>query len=167
MPDGNLPVRQPPAAAQGIAIIGMACRLPGAATPEEFWRIISSGTDMVRHFSRAELEAMGVPASEAAAERFVPAGAVLDGIDLFDAAFFNLIPRHAELLDPQQRLLLECAWEALESAGRTPEDCAGGVGVYLSVTRSSYPQGPLKTEAESLVALASADKDYAALRVSY
>ena len=150
-----------------IAIIGMACRFPGAPSLSAFWNNLCAGIESVRSFERDELKALGVPDAELNHPSLVPAGGVLDGVDRFDAEFFQFIPRHAELLDPQQRLLLECAWEALEQSGHNPERVPGSTGVYLSVARSTYPQGPLRSAVESLVALSGADKDYAAARVSY
>jgi acyl transferase domain-containing protein len=126
--------------ANDIAIIGAAGRFPGAADVESCWRNLCGGVESVRRYSDEELLAAGLTREEIAHPRFAPFGAALDGADLFDADFFNFIPRHAELLDPQQRLLLECAWELMEGAGYDAESYAGSVGVYLSVARSGYRQ---------------------------
>ena len=139
-----------------VAIIGMACRFPGAPNPRAFWRNIRDGIESIRR----------IPVEHSPPD-FVPFGGVLDGAEEFDAEFFRIIPRHAEMLDPQQRLLLECAWEALESAGYDPEQVPGATGVYLSIARSSYPQSEPRTAVERLVAYASEEKDYAATRISY
>src|SRR5258708_1598193 len=110
---------------------------------------------------------MGVSPAELRDPRFVRSGAALDGIDLFDAEFFGIVPRYAELLDPQQRILLECAWELVERAGYDPDSYAGSIGVYVGTNRSMYDQGTLRSATERMVAYASQDKDYAASRISY
>ena len=68
----------------------------------------------------------------------MPAGGVLDGPELFDAAFFGVSPREAELMDPQHRLFLECAWEALEAAGYDPQRTGGTVGVFAGASKGDY-----------------------------
>ncbi|MDQ5908350.1 MAG: hypothetical protein QG599_441, partial [Pseudomonadota bacterium] len=150
-----------------IAVIAVACRFPDADTPEIFWRNLLAGVESIRHFSPAELETLAGATPPPGDQRWVPAGAVLNNVDQFDAGFFGFIPRHAELLDPQQRLLLECAWEALERAGYCPDSYPGAVGVYASIAKSSYSQGPLHAPVERLVAYAGEDKDFAATRISY
>ncbi|MGZ8852141.1 MAG: AMP-binding protein, partial [Thermoanaerobaculia bacterium] len=103
-----------------VAIVGMACRFPGAANVDEFWQLLRDGCDALTHFSVAELLAAGVDPSAVEHPSYVRAGMVLDDIESFDAEFFGIPAREAELMDPQQRLLLECAWEALEDAGHAP-----------------------------------------------
>src|SRR5262245_3643052 len=93
-----------------IAIIGMACRFPGAPDVESFWRNLRDGVESVRFFSDEELSATGVPPELLQDERYVKACATLDGVELFDAPFFGMTPREAEITDPQHRLFLECAW---------------------------------------------------------
>ncbi len=101
--------------ASGVAVIGMACRFPGAPTVEQFWRNLKEGRESITFFDVDELE----PDLRQLAKHphYVRAGAIIDDIDLFDAAFFKMSPREATLMDPQHRLFLECAWTALESAG--------------------------------------------------
>ncbi|MFI9627927.1 type I polyketide synthase [Streptomyces sp. NPDC052042] len=115
-----------------IAVIGMAFRLPGADTPEEFWRVIRDGTDRVTRFTKEELAAAGVPAEQYRAADFVGASGVLDGIAGFDARHFGMSAREAQLTDPQQRMFLECAQHALENAGYPVERDGSRVGVYAS-----------------------------------
>ncbi|MFD8470758.1 type I polyketide synthase [Streptomyces globisporus] len=100
-----------------IAVIGTALRFPGADTPEAYWRDIRAGRSRVRRFTRAEFAAAGVPAAEYERPGFGGASAPLEGVDGFDAGFFGMSGREAELTDPQQRLFLECCFHALEDGG--------------------------------------------------
>jgi acyl transferase domain-containing protein len=105
----------------GIAIIGGACRVPGASDLDAFWHNLVSGVDAIRTYTDAELRAAGVDEALLTDPRYVRAAGHLDGIDLFDAEFFGYEPAEAALIDPQHRLFLEEAWTALERAG-----CNGG-----------------------------------------
>jgi acyl transferase domain-containing protein/acyl carrier protein len=115
-----------------IAIVGMACRFPGADTPEEFWRVLERGEDHVRR----------IPDERVVGEwpQDVPRWAgVLDSVDGFDPEFFSISPREALSLDPQQRLALEVSWEALEDAGIIPGSLHGSrTGVYLGLCFLDY-----------------------------
>src|SRR6185312_1597440 len=121
-----------------LAIIGLSGRFPGAPNVETFWRNIAAGVKSIRFFTAEELAAAGVERALLEHPNYVKAGAVLDGIDLFDAPFFGLAPREAELMDPQHRLFLECAWEALEDAAYDPGTYRGLVGVFGGTGFSSY-----------------------------
>src|SRR5207342_615453 len=96
----------------------------------EFWDNLRNGVESIRSFSRSELEVSGVPQSAFDNPDFVPAGSVIEDVDLFDASFFGFSPREAESVDPQQRIFLETAWHALEDAGYYPESFPGLIGVY-------------------------------------
>src|SRR5579859_3304212 len=124
------PNEHDPADETAIAIIGMSGRFPGASDVQTFWRNLADGIKSIRFFSQQELEAAGVERSLLEHPNYVKAGAILDGIDLFDAAFFGYTPREAAIADPQHRLFLECAWEALEDAAYDPETYKGLVGVF-------------------------------------
>ena len=116
-----------------IAIVGMACRFPGGADLEAFWRFLEAGGDAVTEGRPDRL--FVDPETEAA--RFF--GAYVEGMDQFDAEFFRIAPVEAELLDPQQRLLLETSWAALEDAGLDPGGLRGSrTGVYGGFCRSDY-----------------------------
>ncbi len=121
-----------------IAIIGMACRFPGAATPEEFWDNLAAGVDSVRPFSAQELREWGADPAQLGDPRYVPMHGVVDGIGEFDADFFQFSQRDATLLNPQHQMFLECAWEALERAGYDPRSTPGTVGVYAGAGRNGY-----------------------------
>src|SRR5262249_17952290 len=122
----------------GIAVVGLACRFPGAPDPGAFWRNLRDGVESVTFFSRAELLSGGVPPALVDAPRYVPPKAVPEGIELFDAGFFHLTPREAERMDPQHRVFLEVCWEALESAGCDPSRYRGPIGVFAGETLSTY-----------------------------
>ncbi len=119
------------AAPSGIAIIGMACRFPGAANHRAFWRNLCDGIESITALTDAELAAAGVPAELLQDPSYVKAASILADFDQFDAAFFEYSPAEARLMDPQQRLLLEIAWEAFEDAGYRPGAAARPVGVFV------------------------------------
>nr|VFJ47074.1 MAG: amino acid adenylation domain-containing protein [Candidatus Kentron sp. FM]VFJ50934.1 MAG: amino acid adenylation domain-containing protein [Candidatus Kentron sp. FM] len=119
-----------------IAIIGLACRFPGADTPARFWQNLRDGVESIRFFSDGELE--GIDPALLADPGYVKAGAVLPDVDRFDAAFFGYSAREAQMLDPQQRLFLECAWEALERSGYDPALFPGTIGVYAGSGMNTY-----------------------------
>ena len=108
------------AAAGGqIAIVGMACRLPGAPDPAALWRLLERGESAVGEIPDERFELAGAALDDelVAAHPGMRFGAFLDQVDRFDAAFFGISPREAAAMDPQQRLVLELGWEALEDAG--------------------------------------------------
>jgi amino acid adenylation domain-containing protein len=155
-----------------VAIIGMAGRFPGASGLDAFWRLVLDGVEALETFSDRDLEAAGVPETLRRNPRYVRRGTVLDDIDQFDAAFFRLSPRDAQVLDPQHRLFLECAWEALEHAGYAAGTGSSSVGVYGGVGLGSYlPQigrDPALAEAVGpYQVMLSNEKDFLCSRVSY
>src|SRR5215471_1481111 len=121
-----------------IAIVGMAGRFPGAPDIDAFWRNLREGVESVIRFTDEELLQAGVDPAALSDPTYVKAGAVLEDVDLFDAAFFGLTPREAQIMDPQQRLFLETAWNAIESAGYNPESYDGAIGVYAGSAISTY-----------------------------
>ena len=100
-----------------IAIIGMAGRFPGADTLEQYWDNLLRGVESITFFTNEELLAAGCDPGKVRHPRLVRARGLLRDVDLFDATFFGMSPREAEITDPQQRVFLEIAWEALERAG--------------------------------------------------
>ncbi|WP_275527309.1 type I polyketide synthase [Herbidospora mongoliensis] len=131
--------RPAPAAALGdpIAIVGMACRLPGAvASPADLWRLVSTGQDAVSAFPADRNWPVDVVTGDAARGGFV------DGATEFDADLFGISPREALAMDPQQRLLLESAWAAFESAGLPASHLHGTpTGVFIGAAASQYGLG--------------------------
>ena len=118
----------------GVAIVGIACRFPGAPDQAAFWQNLCSSVESVSTLSDEELLASGVPAEALRDPSYVKAASLLADIDQFDASFFEYSPQEARLMDPQQRLLLEVAWEAFEDAGQPVGGAGAGVG-RLSVAR--------------------------------
>lgn len=123
---------------EGIAIVGMSGRFPGARNLDEFWRNLRDGVESVSFFSDEQLKAAGLDPAVRRDPTYVGAGGILEDIDLFDASFFGFNPREAEAMDPQQRLFLECAWETLENAGYDPAKYPGSIGVYAGTGFSTY-----------------------------
>jgi len=122
---------------EGVAIIGMAGKFPGARSVAEFWRNQLQGVEAISHFRAEDLEIPDA-AGVAQAPNYVMARSVLDDVDLFDPEFFGILPREAELMDPQQRLFLECCWQALEDGGYDPFAYSGLIGVYAGSSQSTY-----------------------------
>ncbi|GAA0223791.1 type I polyketide synthase [Cryptosporangium japonicum] len=114
-----------PAVTRAVAVVGVACRLPGAPDPDAFWSLLVEGRD-----------AIGLPPADRHADSDSGwagrrAGYLTD-VDRFDPAFFGLSPREAAAIDPQQRLMLELGWEALEDSGAVPASIRGdAVGVFV------------------------------------
>jgi phthiocerol/phenolphthiocerol synthesis type-I polyketide synthase E len=156
-----------------VAIIGMAVRLPGAASVSEFWKNLCDCVESVSFPSKEELRRMGVPPETLRDPRFVGAIPLLKDIDCFDANFFGYSPREAEMLDPQQRLFLECAWESLEAAGYCPNNYDGLIGIYAGASVSSYllynllPNLPDRHSEDNFEAMIGNDKDFLSTRVAY
>jgi amino acid adenylation domain-containing protein len=121
----------------GVAIIGMAGRFPGAADVAAFWRNLRDGVESITRFSDDELED-AFDRSVRDDPNFVRAHAVLDGVEMFDAGFFGMRAREAELTDPQHRVFLECAWQALEDAGYDPARYKGAIGVFAGCSMNTY-----------------------------
>ncbi|MBP2329150.1 acyl transferase domain-containing protein [Kibdelosporangium banguiense] len=118
---------------RSIAVIGLACRLPGAGSPAAFWQVLRDGVDAVTEVPDGRWPAGDEPF--AGARR----GGFLDQVDGFDAGFFGISPREAAAMDPQQRLVLELGWEVLEDAGIAPDRIAGRrTGVFVGAIGDDY-----------------------------
>ena len=122
-----------------IAIIGMAVRLPGQVhTPDDFWRLLQHGGTAIGTMPEERCSWLSEPVL-AADKPYLRAGGFLQRLDEFDAAFFRISPREAELLDPQQRLLLELGWEVMEDAGYKPALLSGSdTGVFIGACHFDY-----------------------------
>ncbi len=122
-----------------VAVIGVACRLPRAADPTEFWRLLAEAgcaiTEPPPGRGATEPPGPGGPADAFRSTR----GGFLPAVADFDADFFRIPPRDAAAMDPQQRLILELGWEALEDAGIVPAELAGrSVGVFVGAMADDY-----------------------------
>jgi acyl transferase domain-containing protein/acyl carrier protein len=121
-----------------IAIIGIAGRFPRAGNPEELWRRLSNGEDCISFFNDEELRIEGVDERLLSLSNYVRASPVIEGIEYFDAAFFGVTPRDAELMDPQHRLFMESCWEALENAGYDPSRYSRDIGLFAGARTDTY-----------------------------
>jgi amino acid adenylation domain-containing protein len=121
-----------------VAIVGMAGRFPGARDLATFWHNLASGVDSISAFTDAELREFGVPDHTLHRPDYVKRRGRLDAPFDFDAEFFRIGHREAELMDPQHRLFLECAHQALEDAGYDPLRHAGAIGVYGGCGDATY-----------------------------
>ncbi len=123
---------------QGIAIVGMACRFPGAPDLDGFWRLLEAGENAVTDGRRDPGPWNGASGDPDNPDPGSRVGAFVDGIDQFDAGFFRIRPIEARMMDPQQRMLLETTWQALEDGGIDPASLKGSrTGVYSGIGGSS------------------------------
>ncbi|ANW65794.1 polyketide synthase [Mycobacterium sp. djl-10] len=133
---------EPQPAPEPIAIVGIGCRLAGdVTTPAQFWQFLLDGGSAVREIpaDRWEPYLRRDPRNAAVLKETTPWGSFLDDLAGFDAEFFGVSPREAELMDPQQRLAVEVCWEALEHAGIAPRSVAGSdTAVLMGVNSDDY-----------------------------
>jgi acyl transferase domain-containing protein/acyl carrier protein len=161
-----------PSTSTQVAVIGMSGRFPDAPTLDAFWTNLANGVESIRRFSERELIESGEDAAAVRDPWYVRAGVLLDGIDLFDAGFFGMTPREAEITDPQQRLFLECCWEAMEDAGYDAAREPLRVGVFAGASMSNYLESLYRNQdilraAGMYQILLNNDKDHLPTRVSY
>jgi amino acid adenylation domain-containing protein len=121
-----------------IAVIGLAGRFPGADDVEGLWRVLSAGVEAITFLSDEELMRSGISSEVFNDSRYVRARGILNGSDLFDAAFFGYSPREAQLMDPQQRLFLEGAWQTIEDGGYDCSRFPGRIGVFGGTGVDTY-----------------------------
>ncbi|MCX6366321.1 MAG: polyketide synthase [Armatimonadetes bacterium] len=145
---------------QGIAVVGITGRFPGAPDLETFWQNVSQGVCSLERFAATD------------DPHYVPVRGTLEGAEAFDAGFFGFQPREAEATDPQQRVFLEACWSALEDAGYVPESFPGNIGVWAGMSNNTYwhlvRQNPeLERTAGAITVMLGNEKDYVALRVAY
>ena len=159
-------MNEDPQAPEAIAVIGMAGRFPGASNPDEFWQNLIAGKDGITRFPGR---------TEADGSKYVGARSMFDNPDMFDAPFFGIYPKEAELMDPQHRVFLECSWEALEDAGYDPAAYPGMIGVYAGLSLNTYLLHNLGKGKElaknyqvgEYQTMLGNDKDFLPVRVSY
>ncbi|MBL1082492.1 SDR family NAD(P)-dependent oxidoreductase [Streptomyces actinomycinicus] len=131
-----------------VAVIGMGCRYPGGVrTPEDLWRIVDEGIDVVTEFPTDrgwDVEAIYDPEPGAPGKSYVRHGGFLHDAAECDPAFFGISPKDAPGTDPQQRLLLEVTWEAFERAGIDPTTMKGTpTGVFVGLMHHDYTGGTI------------------------
>lgn len=159
---------------EGIAMIGMAGCFPGAKNIQEFWANLKNGVDSISFFSERELAASGIDvASVKDDQNYIRARGILPDAELFDAAFFKINTKEAELMDPQHRLMLEYSWQALETAGYDPDTFEGAIGIYAGTSKNTYFLSNLYPNRHNIDAVNSYqaemgnEKDYLTTRISY
>ncbi|MFE3447822.1 SDR family NAD(P)-dependent oxidoreductase [Nonomuraea sp. NPDC059194] len=156
-----------------IAIIGLSCRVPGAGDARQFWRNLADGVESLTTYTMDEQRALGVSESALADPAFVPAAMVMDDHQGFDAAFFGMSIREAEVRDPQHRLFLELSHTALEDAGYDPFRYPGEIGVYAGSGSDFYQWINIRSNAQAhanagwLAVMVGNHVDYCATLASY
>ncbi|MFD8826700.1 SDR family NAD(P)-dependent oxidoreductase [Streptomyces sp. NPDC059605] len=156
-----------------IAVIGMACRLPGAPDLDAFWQNLADGRESIASFGPEELAAAGVPAAEAADPDYVPAAPMMPEVDRFDAELFGMTAAEARLCDPQIRTFLELCHAAVEHAGHDPFALPDSVGVFGTTGPNTYLRHILTTRPDlvegspGMTLFTLNNADYLATLVSY
>lgn len=157
-----------------VAIIGMVGRFPAATNIDELWENLYAGAESITFFADDELD-LSIDSTQRQKPNYVRARGVLKGAEEFDARFFGMSPRQAQLMDPQQRVFLEASWEALENAGYDPDDFDGSIGVYAGMGNAgqSYYINNVLSNPDIVDSIGEFqtfllnEKDYLATRVSY
>jgi phthiocerol/phenolphthiocerol synthesis type-I polyketide synthase E len=155
---------------EGIAIVGMAARFPRSPSVNAYWEHLAAGTSLLSQATDTELLIAGVDPDSVQAMHFVRSGTLLEDAESFDARFFGMTRREAEITDPQQRIFLECAYEAMEHAGMTGEGAR--VGVFAGSGMNTYlmqllGDPDLMAAAGGYQLMLGNDKDFLATRVAY
>ena len=155
-----------------IAVISMACRFPGADTPEAFWQLLQDGGDMVREIPavRWDVHSFYDPQRPMRGKMYTREAAFVDHAEQFDPLFFGIAPREVATMDPQHWLLLEVSWEALERAGIAPStliDSQTGVFVGIGVGNYGSMNDPRDLVDLDSYAITSGGHSIAAGRLAY
>lgn len=156
-----------------IAIIGMAARVPGARDVDEFWSNLVNGVESLTELSDEVLRAAGVSEEQIADPRYVRLVPLMGDMEGFDAAYFKLSPREAEISDPQQRIFLEICNTAIQHAGYDVTRYTGRAGVFGGSSPNRYATSNVysntqTTRAASEISIEVSNQiDYLATRVAY
>lgn len=141
----NVPKLRSTATNEDIAIVSMACRLPGGVnSPEDFWNLLERGGDGIIDVPKDRWDAAALydPDPDARGKSYCSKGGFVTPIDLFDAPFFGISPREARALDPAQRMMLESTWEAFEQAGYSMDQLRGSqTGVFVGIGKGYHEYG--------------------------
>ncbi|GIJ62221.1 type I polyketide synthase [Virgisporangium aurantiacum] len=121
-----------------IAIVGMSARMPQAVDLDRYWQNLVDGRECVTDLTAEELRDRGETAARRDHPGYVSRCPILPGMEDFDADFFGMTPREAELRDPQHRLFLEACHGVLENAGYDPDGFPGDIGVFASGNVNRY-----------------------------
>lgn len=155
-----------------VAVVGMACRFPGANSIEEYWQMLCRGEEHISFFEDGKIPA-DIDTSIRGAENYVRAKGLLDNVEMFDESFFGFNHQNAAATDPQIRLFLEHSYEAIENAGYTTDDIDNSVGVYAGMGRSLYlrynilPRPDIVEQIGELQIELGHEKDHLPTRVSH
>ncbi|MGI0491591.1 amino acid adenylation domain-containing protein [Alkalinema pantanalense CENA528] len=167
------PVTPSPATAvDGIAIVGMVGRFPGANSIAEFWQNLVDNVESTTFFSPEEIDPSVDPELRND-PNYVRARGTIAGAEDFDAAFFGISPREAEVMDPQARVFLELAYEALETAGYNPDSYPGSIGLYAGSGQNTYFERHLCGRPEiidrvgAFQTMLANEKDFVTTRIAY
>ena len=136
-----------------VAVVGMACRFPGAADPEGFWSLLDQGREAISEIpaERFDLADWYDPDPSARGKIYTRRAGLVEGIEGFDAEFFRISPVEAMAMDPQQRLVLEVAVEAVERAGMPIDGLRGSrVGVYVGAGPGRHVPRPHAGDAAAI-----------------
>lgn len=156
----------------GVAVIGMAGRFPGANTIDELWSVLEQGKETTHFFTDEELD-RSISEKTRRDPDYVKARGIIEGAEQFDAGFFGINPKVAELMDPQQRIFLEVAWEVLETTGYLPEKHAASIGVFAGCGNNTYYLNNVLSNRDLIERVGSFqvmtvnEKDYIATRTAY
>lgn len=166
------PQKEADPARNAVAVIGMVGRFPGAANLDQLWYNLCNSVESISFFKPEEL-GPGIEEHLRNDPDYIRARGLIEGADLFDAAFFGINPIEAKVMDPQQRVFLELVQHALENAGYDPERYKGRIGVFAGIGDNHYYTTNLLTNPD-LLAMAGKlaveygnQKDYIALRTAY
>ncbi len=161
---------------EGVAIIGMSGRFPGAPNIAAFWQNLLAGKDSITRFTAGQVDARGNGCN---AEEYVAARGVLEDAAMFDAEFFGITPREAERMDPQHRIFLEACSNALEDAGYVSHDYPGEIGLFAGCSLNTYLLANLMGDRAAIDTLTASyqvgefatalgnDKDFLTTRAAY
>jgi malonyl CoA-acyl carrier protein transacylase len=126
-----------------VAIVGIACRFPGANNYNQFWHNLEKGTNSITEIpsNRWDINNFYSPSTEEPNKSISKWGGFIEDVDKFDAQFFKISPREAKRIDPQQRLMMELTWSCLEDAGYLPLKLSGSnIGVFIGACNFDYKE---------------------------
>jgi len=155
-----------------IAVVGIAGRLPGARDVRAYWRNLADGLESLTALTDEQLLAAGVSRARIDDAAYVKMAGLMPDVDTFDAEFFGMTPREAELCDPQLRLFLEMTYQAIEDAGYDPTRMGRDVAVYGACGPSRYADvhvrnNPMYSTASGLGVMVLNNVDYLTTLASY